>query len=1036
MSTLGAALAVSGLSVLTAGVVQAASTGMIINEVYGGGGSTSASASYKTDFVELLNPTGSAQSLNGLSLQYRSGTYNGTGTVSVLALPDVSVPAGSTYLVQVSNPNGCGGNPCGGADLPAPDHSGTALSMAGGSGQVILAEGATGITATGTSMHTVTDVVDFVGYGTAGSSETAPTGTATTNTTSVQRTNTTDGDNNATDFAAPAVPSPEGTGTVEQPLSATDPGDKAFLKDTAIRPVTLAAANGTEPYSWTTTALPAGLTLTGNEISGTPTTAGATTVTATVEDAATPAETASTEFTITVVDPAVISPIANIQGNGAASPIANTPVVTQGVVTALYPTGGFNGFYIQTPGPDTADRSDAIFVFVGNNGALMNDLAIGESVKVFGTVKEFSGLTEIDVAAGTVEEIPDLGDVSAKTVIPGTDCALPGTGCLDQTALDAAREAAEGELFAPTGSFTVTDVYDGSAYNPPNSGSGSNFGEIGIAANSDEPLITPTDIVDAQDTAAIADRTRWNNAHRVILDDGSSTTYWNTTNNAGGQDAPLPWFTQDHQVRVGAGVIFDEPVVLDHRFGWKLQPTSPIVGPPTGRVSFEQDRPASPAAVGGDLELATFNVLNYFTTFGEDVPGCASFKDRDDNPVAVDDCPGNGPRGAWNQVSFDRQQAKIVKAINTIDADIVSVEEIENSLVVDGHDRDEALAALVTALNAAAGAGTWDYVRSPASASAPANIAGQDVIRTGFIYKPAHVQVVGEAEMLFGVAAFGNAREPFAAVFKPTGGVDGDRFAVIVNHFKSKGSGIDDGTGQGKANPDRVAQATELSTFASAFASARGIRAIFLTGDFNSYSQEDPMQVLYGAGYTQLKTEGKHTYSFDGQSGSLDHVLANPAAATMVTGVDIWEINANETVFNQYSRYNYVGTDLYNDGPFSASDHNPEVIGIKRTKTDTPPSPQPVQLAAKIKPKKVVVDKTRVKVKVTVVDAAGKPVTGQVSVKVKGQKATTVTVVNGKLKVRLKKFSSIGKKKITITYLGTATQLPAKIVKKVRVVRR
>ena len=84
----------------------------------------------------------------------------------------------------------------------------------------------------------------------------------------------------------------------------------------------------------------------------------------------------------------------------------------------------------------------------------------------------------------------------------------------------------------------------------------------------------------------------------------------------------------------------------------------------------------------------------------------------------------------------------------------------------------------------------------------------------------------------------------------------------------------------------------------------------------------------------------EESYSFDGSSGSLDHVIANAAADAMVTGVDIWEINGNETVFNQYSRYNYVGTDLYNNGPFSASDHNPEVVGINVT----PPEPATRQI--------------------------------------------------------------------------------------------
>ena len=75
---------------------------------------------------------------------------------------------------------------------------------------------------------------------------------------------------------------------------------------------------------------------------------------------------------------------------------------------------------------------------------------------------------------------------------------------------------------------------------------------------------------------------------------------------------------------------------------------------------------------------------------------------------------------------------------------------------------------------------------------------------------------------------------------------------MIVNHFKSKGSGADDGTGQGNANPDRVAQAKALVTFADQQKRLAGTDLVFLTGDFNSYTQEDPLQVLYDAGYTDI----------------------------------------------------------------------------------------------------------------------------------------------------------------------------------------
>ena len=64
---------------------------------------------------------------------------------------------------------------------------------------------------------------------------------------------------------------------------------------------------------------------------------------------------------------------------------------------------------------------------------------------------------------------------------------------------------------------------------------------------------------------------------------------------------------------------------------------------------------------------------------------------------------------------------------------------------------------------------------------------------------------------------------------------------------------------------------------------------MFLVGDFNAYSEEDPVQELEKgvdntAGtaddYTALEDDIDDTesYSFSGLSGSLDHVFANDAA--------------------------------------------------------------------------------------------------------------------------------------------------------------
>ena len=555
-------------------------------------------------------------------------------------------------------------------------------------------------------------------------------------------------------------------------------------------------------------------------------------------------------------------------------------------------------------------------------------VAIGDFVEVVGPVSEFAGTTEITpAAAADVTQLADPHDpVTPQATLPGSDCVLGS--CPTAAELTTAREAHEGEAFAPTAQYIAQN-----AFSLTNGANG--FMEIGLAA-SDKPLVSPTEIEDAQ-TGDVADVTAYNNAHAIALDDGSSFNY-----TVGAKDTPMPWITADHAVRVGAAADFTGSVVLEFRNNaWKLQPQAQVTDLGTDTITFAQTRTATPEDVGGDLKLGTFNVLNYFNTTGQDYnathPGaCTFFTDRAGNPITVNSCNPTGPRGAARTEDFERQQGKIVTAINAMDVDIVSLEEIENSIALGEADRDDAVSALVAALNADAGSTRWAFAPSPAVLP---DLAEQDVIRTAFIYNPATVDLVGPSKVLVGSAAFANAREPLAQAFVAEGGQDADAFGVIVNHFKSKGSGVDDGTGQGNANPDRIAQANALVDFADAFKTERSITKIFLTGDFNAYSEEDPVQVLEAAGYTNLESDqaGEESYSFSGLSGSLDHVFANAAALPDVEGVDIWDINAGESIAYQYGRFNYNATQFFDQtNPFGASDHNPELVGINVA--DTPPS--------------------------------------------------------------------------------------------------
>jgi predicted extracellular nuclease len=493
------------------------------------------------------------------------------------------------------------------------------------------------------------------------------------------------------------------------------------------------------------------------------------------------------------------------------------------------------------------------------------------------------------------------------------------------------------------GPFTVADNYSLNQY-----------AEIGLASGT-EPLWQPTDVADPHDAAAIAAVNADNAARKVTLDDGATTNFLTS-----GKNVPLPWLTQDHQIRVGAPASVASPLVVDYRNGlWKLQPTGQLTAAASPPVVFAHTRTDAPAPVGGDVQIASFNVLNYFPTTGADFVAaggtCTWYDDRAGEHVTVRDCTGPngepGPRGAADAGDLARQQAKIVRAINGLGADVVSLEEIENSAKF-GQPRDAAVGTLVDALNAAAGAGTWSYVPTPSTIGDQAN---EDVIRTAFIYRTAIVRPIGES-VVDDVPEFDLARDPLAQAFQPVGRTSASRFAVIVNHFKSKSSGPDDGTGQGSSNPQRVAQAQQLVTFAEQVEAAMRTDRLFLSGDFNAYTQEDPMKVLRDAGYTDIgsaKSPGEHTYLFGGVVGSLDHVLANAPALETVSGAHVWNINSVEPVALEYSRYNYNATDFYAADPFRASDHDPLLVGLDTsaapvaTTTTADVSPDPVLLAHK-----------------------------------------------------------------------------------------
>ncbi|WP_246078690.1 ExeM/NucH family extracellular endonuclease [Modestobacter excelsi] len=555
--------------------------------------------------------------------------------------------------------------------------------------------------------------------------------------------------------------------------------------------------------------------------------------------------------------------IGAVQGTGATSSVAGATVTVRGVVVGDVP--GLSGFYLQdADGDGDAATSDGVFVV----SPVAVDL--GDTVAVTGQALEFSGQTQI------------TSRTDVAVCAEGTAADLPAAAPLDLPADDAARERLEGMRVEPVDPLTVSEVFDLTS-----------FGELTLSAGG--VTLQPTEVA-RPGTPEAAAVVRDNALRSITLDDARSARTSTTAR---------PYLSPGTPVRVGDQVTFTEPVVLGYGFGTsRLQPAD---GTADGVFAPQNTRTPAPQAVGGDVQLATFNVLNYFLTFDQEIG-----------------------RGAENQAELERQAAKEVAAITALDADVVTLLEIEDtdSTGLTQGNADTALADLVRRLNTAARAPVWSYVPLPEELYA----VQRDVIRNGIIYRNDVVAPVGAPVGLVDEGVWTNAREPQAQTFVK----DGDTFTVVANHLKSKspgaptGDNVDTGDGQGQWNGDRVRQAQSVAAFAERLRSQTGDPDVVLMGDFNAYTQEDPIEALREAGYTDLGSafdEGRYSYVFDAMSGSLDHALATAELTAKVTDVAHWDINSVES-----SAYQYTGDPaLYAADPYRSSDHDPLVIGLDLT---------------------------------------------------------------------------------------------------------
>ncbi len=352
---------------------------------------------------------------------------------------------------------------------------------------------------------------------------------------------------------------------------------------------------------------------------------------------------------------------------------------------------------------------------------------------------------------------------------------------------------------------------------------------------------------------------------------------------------------------------------------YRLRPVNAL----GGAASFTpaNARPSSPPDVGpAGIKVASANLLNFFTQF----TGCT---------FGVGGAPADC-RGANNATEYQRQLAKEVDSLTFLDADVIGYMEMQNN----GYGPDSAVQALVNALNAKQGAGTWAFV-DPDAATGVTNAAGTDAIKPGLLYRTARVTPLAGKTFADDQAGDLFERRPVAQTFAtPDGGV----VTVVANHFKSKGScpasgpDTDQGDGQACWNARRTLQAQELARWLGATViPAAGDPDVLIVGDLNSYAGEDPIAALEAAGYTNLvrKFGGNEAYSyvFDAQTGYLDHMLASSSLVAQVTGTGDAHHNADEpSVLDYNTEFKNAGqvASLYAPDRFRTSDHDPVLAGL------------------------------------------------------------------------------------------------------------
>ncbi|CAJ1821990.1 ExeM/NucH family extracellular endonuclease [Aeromonas veronii] len=668
-------------------------------------------------------------------------------------------------------------------------------------------------------------------------------------------------------------------------------------------------------------------------------------------------------------DTTQLTSIPTLQGSGSSSPFATIPTANGAISLGTFHVKGIvttlgqsltKGFYLTDPAGDgNTITSDGIFVYLKD---ARSDIKVGTELCLEAQVEEFLGGTQLKLKwDGTSPRIQVLGQ--------GKNVPVSVLKVNDDESLKQALNRHEGMRVRLDSS---SDLHLTRNFSFDYKASRTNL-ELSHKA----PLIKPTQLHVASSPEAVALAAQ-NGSNRLVVESDFKV-----------QNGALPWFpaldADQGYLRIGDQLNGLEGVVIYNKDAFRLVvPSDVTLSAGSLLRTPEDDRQPAPARVSGsDLRIGSFNVLNYFTSHSS-IGGalnvlCKDQADADNTDPKVNSCN----RGAKTLVGFDKQRTKIVNAITAMDADLLGLMEMENN----GFEDNSALHNLVTHLNEQQKDASkhYAYVRLPVTALTDGKFFGGDAIMVAMIYRPALLTPSGDASVIKlpeqryatgGVAKTAGQRDSLVQTF--TLAKSKEPLTLVVNHLKSKGSGCYE-NGDGKTEPtDLQGKCTEFRVSAAKVlgeAVSKLPGQVLLVGDFNSYAKEDPIRVLtdYNPATSERKiVSASHTfigdqsyeqlgrevtrsyglidlnvkfskekaisYSYDGELGTLDYALANPALASKVAGVSDWHINAFESNQFEYAA-KFTDALLKSDNPFSASDHDPIIVDLRlesdATKPDT-----------------------------------------------------------------------------------------------------